>query len=300
MLYAAASHLTSCLHRVSQALQEAGVHHAAVRDPAAADPSAETGRCSSQNGSISSMSAFVGLVSEDAIYCCLGLYPDYGAGEEELPEEGLLGLPHALRLHSGIDSSFDSSAGTETPLSSRSRVVTPLLDSMRGDVGQQQQERQASMSTDVGPSEQQSRQTSLVKLPDIVMLREGGGGQGSSAASSMCSVRSGVTTAADSRKSGAGDDGATTRAGSFALIAAASDSSNPALLDAPAAPAEGQVVPDALARYKHAAALWEVDMNDVEMIKRIGEGSFGEVMLATYRGTKVRVDSQAARSQLEQ
>jgi hypothetical protein len=46
--------------------------------------------------------------------------------------------------------------------------------------------------------------------------------------------------------------------------------------------------PDVLSRYKTAAALWEVDMSEMEMIKRIGEGSFGEVMVANYRGTKVR------------
>ncbi|WIA11994.1 hypothetical protein OEZ85_012075 [Tetradesmus obliquus] len=47
--------------------------------------------------------------------------------------------------------------------------------------------------------------------------------------------------------------------------------------------------PDVLSRYKTAAALWEVDMSEVEVIKRIGEGSFGEVMVASYRGTKVAV-----------
>ena len=45
--------------------------------------------------------------------------------------------------------------------------------------------------------------------------------------------------------------------------------------------------PDALLRYKTAASLWELDMDEMEMIKRIGEGSFGEVMVANYRGTKV-------------
>jgi hypothetical protein len=284
-------------------MQEAGVRHAAVRDAsAAADAAAAAEGGSSQQGSNGgqaggSMAAYVGLVSNAAIFRCLGLYPDDAlAGEEELLEEGLLGLPRALRLHSGLDSSFDSSAGTDTPLSSRSRVATPLLERGGRDSSTHQEERQQSASTDAGaPLGQQSRQTSLVKLPDLVMLREGFAAQGSSA-SSMCSVRSGVTAAADSRKGGAvsgvSDDGNATRSGSFALAGAASDGSNLGVL--PDAAADAAVLgstppdlPDALARYKSAAALWEVDMDDIEMIKRIGEGSFGEVMLATYRGTKV-------------
>jgi hypothetical protein len=253
------------------------------------------------------MASYVGLVSDAAIFRCLGLYPDDAdAGEEELLEEGLLGLPRALRLHSGLDSSFDSSAGTETPLSSRSRVATPLLDSSSareasaGGGGahhheQQQQERQQSASTDACPSEQQSRQASVLKLPDIVMIREGLAGQGSSAASSLGSGSVGAAAAAadgsSSRKGAAGmsEDGATR----FALVGTASDGSNAALMDvgpgsAGAAAGGESGLPDALARYKSAAALWEVDMADLEMIKRIGEGSFGEVMLGTYRGTKVR------------
>lgn len=276
------------------------MQRAAVRDAAAVD--ASTGAAAAEGGSSHDgsdsvspdMAAYVGLVSDAIIFRCLGLSaaPE---GQEELLEDGLLHLPDALRLHSGLDRSFDSSAGTETPLSSRSRVGTPLLDSTRDGGGHnhryEQQERQQSASTDAGPSKQQSRQTSLVKLPDIVVSREGLAGQGSSAASSTGSGRSGITAAADGRKSVAGgitDDGAT-RSSSFALAAAASGGSNAALLDVQGAGSGGpEGLPDALERYKHAAALWEVDMDDIEMIKRIGEGSFGEVMLATYRGTKVR------------
>lgn len=286
-----------------QAMSEAGYQHAAVRDAAAAEaPAADTdtaagagsSQAASRAGSLGgSMAEYVGLVSESAILRHLGLYADdMGAGDEQMLEEGMLGMPQSFRQHLGLDNSFDSSAGTETPLSSRSRVATPLLDSSSardGGGGQQQQERQQSVSTDAGPSEQQSRQTSLVKLPDIVLAREGLGRQGSSA-SSMGSVRSGFAAAADGRKSAAGglsEDGAK-RCGSFALTATASEGSNATLLDVQGA-GSGAVEgpPDALTRYKHAASLWEVDMNDLEMIKRIGEGSFGEVMVATYRGTKV-------------
>jgi hypothetical protein len=280
-----------------QAMSEAGLQHAAVRDAAAAEaPAADAaaaGAGNSQTGSLGdSMAEYVGLVSESAILRHLGLWADdMGAGDEQMLEEGMLGMPHSFRQHLGLDNSFDSSTCTETPLSSRSRVTTPLLDSSAAHDGggcHQQQERQQSVSTDAGPSEQQSRQTSLVKLPDIVLAREGLGGQGSSA-SSMGSVRSGFAAAADGRKSAAGgmsDDGAT-RSGSFALTTMASEGCNAALLDVQGAGSGVEGPPDALTRYKHAASLWEVDMSDLEMIKRIGEGSFGEVMVAMYRGTKV-------------
>ncbi|GIL75994.1 hypothetical protein Vretimale_5660 [Volvox reticuliferus] len=42
-------------------------------------------------------------------------------------------------------------------------------------------------------------------------------------------------------------------------------------------------------RYRCAAALWELDFNEIEVTRRIGEGSFGEVLLANFRGTKVAV-----------
>jgi hypothetical protein len=47
--------------------------------------------------------------------------------------------------------------------------------------------------------------------------------------------------------------------------------------------------PDGLMRHKTAAALWELDMDEIEVTRKIGEGSFGEVLLGTFRGTKVSV-----------
>ncbi|KIY91834.1 hypothetical protein MNEG_16129 [Monoraphidium neglectum] len=47
--------------------------------------------------------------------------------------------------------------------------------------------------------------------------------------------------------------------------------------------------PDALARCKTAAALWELDHHEIQIVRKIGEGSFGEVLLASFRGTKVAV-----------
>jgi hypothetical protein len=45
--------------------------------------------------------------------------------------------------------------------------------------------------------------------------------------------------------------------------------------------------PDALTRYKTAASLWELDFDEIEITRKIGEGSFGEVLLGNFRGTKV-------------
>jgi hypothetical protein len=47
--------------------------------------------------------------------------------------------------------------------------------------------------------------------------------------------------------------------------------------------------PDGLTRHKTAAALWELDIDEIETSKKIGEGSFGEVLLGSFRGTKVAV-----------
>lgn len=44
-----------------------------------------------------------------------------------------------------------------------------------------------------------------------------------------------------------------------------------------------------LDRYRAAAALWELDFSEIEITRRIGEGSFGEVFLGSFRGTKVAV-----------
>ncbi|KAJ9510733.1 hypothetical protein QJQ45_027633, partial [Haematococcus lacustris] len=42
-------------------------------------------------------------------------------------------------------------------------------------------------------------------------------------------------------------------------------------------------------RYRAAAALWELDFNEIEIIRNIGQGSFGDVVLGNFRGTKVAV-----------
>ncbi len=48
-------------------------------------------------------------------------------------------------------------------------------------------------------------------------------------------------------------------------------------------------------RYRCAAQLWELDFAELEITRRIGEGSFGEVLLANFRGTKVSAPKALAR-----
>lgn len=48
-------------------------------------------------------------------------------------------------------------------------------------------------------------------------------------------------------------------------------------------------VANGMDRYRFAAALWELDFGEIELLRRIGAGSFGEVLLGSFRGTKVAV-----------
>lgn len=42
-------------------------------------------------------------------------------------------------------------------------------------------------------------------------------------------------------------------------------------------------------RFRAAAALWELDMKEIHFHHKLGEGSFGEVWLGSFRGTKVAI-----------
>jgi hypothetical protein len=54
--------------------------------------------------------------------------------------------------------------------------------------------------------------------------------------------------------------------------------------------------PDTLQRLRTAAALWELDYEEIQPLRKIGEGSFGEVELGLFRGTKVSTCCFQARS----
>jgi hypothetical protein len=102
----------------------------------------------------------------------------------------------------------------------------------------------------------------VLTLPDMLLLREhrGGAAGGGASCSSRSSGGSGGSTAASLGYTG----GTGSAAGSVWGDA-----------------------PDALTRYKTAAALWELDFDEIEIVRKIGEGSFGEVLLGNFRGTKV-------------
>jgi hypothetical protein len=276
----------------AQMMQEKGIRRAAVRDTAvtAAAAAAESADAAPHQH----LAAYVGLVSDASIFRRLGLYPEEGTALED-EDHGLLGLPMGLRHHHGLgaESSADGS-GLDTPCSS-SRACTPLtgarsLVAPDGAAGGRQpsamaaatgavQQQAAFGSACSTPTRQQQQQAQLLSLPDRVSTREGLQ-QGSSSSGSMGSSSSAAVAAAATAGQVAvcGDDSSSGSKPVAAVPAAGEDSMS----------ASSSGAPDVLSRYKTAAALWEVDMSEMEMIKRIGEGSFGEVMVANYRGTKVR------------
>lgn len=287
-----------------QLMQEKGVRRGAVRDSSAADPS-------------NHLAEYVGLVSDTSIFRCLGLYAEEGSVLEE-EEQGLLGVPPPLRSRSvfGADSSTDAS-GVNTPYSA-SRAGTPLVaasglaDSAASRQDQQLQEGQQLQGStslteahhsDVGHTADTMCGTAkqqLVTLPGIVMVREGlKCGSSSSSAGSMGSAQSAPAAAAAAGQLATCDGDVNAAAAASALASTAmggtvEGSSGVLPTSVGSGSGSGSGAPDVLSRYRTAASLWEVDIAEMEMIKRIGEGSFGEVMLANYRGTKVRRGGLAA------
>jgi hypothetical protein len=274
----------------AQMMQEKGIRRAAVRDTAVTAAAAESADAAPHQH----LAAYVGLVSDASIFRRLGLYPEEGTALED-EDHGLLGLPLGLRHHHGLgaESSADGS-GLDTPCSS-SRACTPLTgarslaapdgaaggrqtSAVAAAAGAHQQAAVGSACSTPTRQQQQQQQPQLLSLPDCVSTREGLQ-QGSSSSGSMGSSSSAAVAAA--------------AAGQVAVCSEESSSGSKPVVVAPAAgedsiSASSSGAPDVLSRYKTAAALWEVDMSEMEMIKRIGEGSFGEVMVANYRGTKVR------------
>jgi hypothetical protein len=282
----------------AQMMQEKGIRRAAVRDTsaAAAQSAADESAAPHQH-----LAAYVGLISDAIIFRQLGLYPEEGTALED-EDYGLLGLPLGLRQHHGlgVESSADGS-GLDTPCSS-SRACTPLTgagslaapDAVAG--GRTASALAASSSAGAGqqaavgsacstPTRQQQgqQQPQLLTLPDLVVMREGlqhGASASSASAGSMGSSQCAAAAAAAAGQLAAyGEDSSSGSKPAMATAAVAGEGS---------ISASSSGAPDVLSRYKTAAALWEVDMSEMEMIKRIGEGSFGEVMVANYRGTKVR------------
>ncbi|KAF8071147.1 drkC [Scenedesmus sp. PABB004] len=241
-------------------MQEAGVQRAVVRDAAAG--AAAPG---------DHLAGYVGLLSDAAIFRCLGLYPDDDAPPDGDDDEraGAAGLPPAARHASLAARSSADGSGLDTPLSSR--AATP------GGGGGGALAPSASAPPGGAPALAGSPKA--LTLPDLVLMREGvrlGSSLSSSSAGSMGSLAAGVMARAGSGGAPGADGGAGSAAGTGSSAGGTGGSA-----------AGG--APDALSRYRTAASLWEVDMREMELLRRIGEGSFGEVMLANYRGTKVAV-----------
>eukprot|EP00775_Hariotina_reticulata_P012952 gene12952-13081_t len=259
----------------AEVMQERGIKRAVVRDPAAVDPEQP-------------LAQYVGLVSDTSIFKCLGLYPEDGLALDDL--EPVL-HQHVLHTESSAEGS-----GQVTP-ATNSRAATPVgLVPVSGDQpwppsGLPHEQAAGGAAPVNGRRAAAGYQsvTNILTLPDLVAMREGGGRQGSSfsSAGSLTSCGSSSCTVADVQMPGS----ASSKAAFSAAAARDAGVAVAAGLSLYHEGSDGPVLsePDALLRYKTAASLWEVDIADMEMIRRIGEGSFGEVMLATFRGTKVAV-----------
>eukprot|EP00878_Enallax_costatus_P016314 GHUV01017112.1.p1 GENE.GHUV01017112.1~~GHUV01017112.1.p1 ORF type:complete len:1179 (+),score=479.98 GHUV01017112.1:302-3838(+) len=247
----------------AQMMQEQGIRRAAVKDADAPD-------CANP------MSAYVGLVSDTTIFRCLGLYPDEGTELDE--DQGSIGMPATARLGANANSSAGGSA-FDTPFSSRAPTpLVPAKGSARSDVGQQgcagqQPQQRYSTACDKNAAAANIFHTAETSSRKPAADLLSAGSTGSAAAADALDRSSSSSSAADAKASEqvvAGDSIGSTATG-------------------PDSGSMDSAPPDALLRYKTAASLWEVDVDEMEMIKKIGEGSFGEVMVANYRGTKVAV-----------
>lgn len=254
----------------AQMLQERSIRRAAVRDVTKHDPT-------------NPLAEYIGVVSDVAIFRSLGLYPAEPSTEEQ--EEG---LRHAATgMHSN----------TDTPASSRSctPIDPPTPNSLPVETAQQLN-LQPDCSNDSGSTSacgaSQPAQA-LATLCVIVAQRE----QREACASSGSLMSD--SSAASHQAAATGSQAVVNRhaAACDSLTHAATEP--PAVVNGHIAAADGlnhavSDPPAALERYMTAAALWELDFQEIEMLRKIGEGSFGEVMLGSFRGTKVRTGQAAA------
>jgi hypothetical protein len=275
------------LVRIQQVMQEQGIKRVVVRDAAASDPEQP-------------LAQYVGLVSDTSIFKRLGLYPEDGAALDEFEPDF-----HQQVLHSG---SSVGGSGQVTP-AANSRAATPVgLAPAAGHLGEQAAGTAAPVSSrragaaagggDGGAGAPSA--ADILTIPDhLMVMREVGQGSTFSSVGSLTSCGSSSCAAADVQSNGSASSTAVAAAAAAAAAATTTRDSGVAAAAGLNLHHEGSgstvlSEPDALSRYKTAASLWEVDMADMDMIRRIGEGSFGEVMLATFRGTKVRRGIAAA------
>eukprot|EP00879_Flechtneria_rotunda_P011156 GHRR01011654.1.p1 GENE.GHRR01011654.1~~GHRR01011654.1.p1 ORF type:complete len:1165 (+),score=475.65 GHRR01011654.1:461-3955(+) len=279
----------------AQLLQEKGIHRAAVRNADNADLA-------------NPLAEYVGLVSDAAIFKCLGLYPEEDIVIDDQDQ-------HLMRLSSGTatvaDSSIDGS-GIATPCSG-SRADTPPVSGVpaRALPVVQHQQQQQPVPDAVGTAAAAAATSSLSSQldgssngdisnlfpavpspPNMLLMREGlcpGSFIVSvSLLDSMKSAQSNIQRSSEDENytpTAAGLRGSSAAGSELAAAGAICNVTGSAAVSM----RSSSQAPDALARYKTAAQLWEVDMGEVEFTRRIGEGSFGEVVLASYRGTKVAV-----------
>ena len=227
---------------------------------------------------------YVGLITDTAIFRCLGLHAENDNSSQEDVDEALL----------MIGSRAASAAVTEASLMDR-------LTSARTTVSDQASDKAAVGTADEEPSAG-AQGPLLQQQPSLRLLGSVGGG--SSSSSIVGGTPRGVLQPSNSSSSmhdqlqqqevvvirSESLEPEVEREISFASatsgVSSAVSGSGPSGFSTFSM--AGSTAPEAMRRFRSVVSLWELDFDEVQMIKKIGEGSFGEVMLGNFRGTKVR------------
>jgi serine/threonine protein kinase len=220
-------------------------------------------------------------------------FPGSGLSDEDDDEDASAG-PSGHARHRSASDAYPLGALTEgegaTP--GASRAATPTGARRPSTAGgamagaalkiacpPQQQQQQQQQSQPATPASQQQPPGSAT--PSASTPGRGGGGGGFGALLTlpdMLVLRERAAGASFSSHSSAGSAAGGSRASTAPSLGTGTGSLTGSMWGD---------VPDALTRYKTAASLWELDFDEIEIIRKIGEGSFGEVLLGNFRGTKV-------------
>jgi CBS domain-containing protein len=262
------------IEEAAASMQLQGVTRAVVIDSQIKDPENHLGH-------------YVGLITDASIFRCLGLHADNDNSSQEDVDEALLMLGSRAASALTQGSLIDRLASSRTVNSEASEA------SSRATVATAEDEPTARAALGAGQQQQ------------LVCRLGSGGNPGSSSSTSAgtpCAAVQGSNSSSSmqgqSRQSeqqqevevaaiGADGDATVEREISFAS-ATSGISSMVSGSGLSAYSLASSTAPDAMTRFRSVVSLWELDFNEIQMIKKIGEGSFGEVMLGNFRGTKVR------------
>jgi len=270
--------------------QERGIRRAVVRDETCADPD-------------NLLAAFVGVVCDKAIFRSMGLYPP------EPKRDAVMEAALARQLLNGfagsdVDTPRSSMAATpvgrvptsETGACDADQQHPHLLIPVPGLLPMTMLQQQPSQDTEEGSmgldsagnepggrcSAEQGGPPGTPTLPQSGGVRALGCVRPLTAAALVAARERDAYASSASLSSRGSSLGSPSPRGAGGASVAGSGSGG-----AIRPTNSGEAPSDALTRYRTAASLWEMDMDEVEVIRKIGEGSFGEVLLGNLRGTKV-------------